>query len=455
MADLLRDPISPALVRLAVPIFIGLFVVGAQGAVNSYFVAGLGPEPLAAMSFAIPLTALLSSTFVGYGVGVTSTVSRSLGARRSDDATAFARSGLVVATAIALCMAWVGISLADGAYRLLAIEPRLLPYVKEYLQYWLLGLPLTAITLAGTAALRGAGETRSSGAILMLTAVLNLILDPLLIFGAADWSGWGVAGAAAASGISYTIGALVTLYTLQRRTRLLVGGAPTLRQLIASSHAILSVSAAAVATYVMHPALNTCVTALMAKHGTDAVSAWGVAVRVQIMVDVIPVAASAGLAPFVGQNWGAGQSARVVRSLMNVRRFLLIWGLSVWLGMAALSDPIAHLFGVDGSTLSRLRTTFQWLPLGAASHGMYLAVNSSLNAMGKPLSSAKLTLLRYVVLGVPLALVLDWAFGVRGLLLCTPTAAMIADFVAIRYFHRVMRQASPAIQQQESLLRPV
>jgi putative MATE family efflux protein len=449
MSDLLRGPISPALRRLVLPILIGLFVVGAQGAINTYFVARLGSQPLAAMSFAVPLTTLLTSVFIGYGVGVTSTVSRALGARRSHDAAMYARVGLILASAIALSMLLLGLGLGDATFRLLAIDARLLVYVEQYALYWLLGLPLTAVTLAGTAALRGAGETRSSGAILMLCAGLNLCLDPLLIFGCAGWPGLGIAGAGIASSASYAVAALITLRTLRRRTPLLADGIASLGEFVSCARAILGVSAAAIATYVMYPVLNTCVTVLMAKHGTDAVSAYGVAARVQGMFEVVPLAAAAGLAPFVGHNWGAHQHGRVEQALTQTRKFLLLWGMALWLGLAALSGPLAHLFVTDASTFQRLRVAFVWLPVGAASNGMFLAVNASLNAIGKPLSSANLTLLRYIVLGVPLALLLDWAFGVRGLLLCASAAAMLADLVGIRHFTRVMHRIDSAARQPQ------
>lgn len=433
-AVLLEGEEHKLLWKLAAPMIIAVQVMSTQAVVNSYFLGRWSEHALNMAAFAAPLCWLTSAAFVGYGTGVTSAVSRAMGSG-SAGVDVLGRGGMAWGVVISLAMSALGLMLGGLLYPRLGLSDDALPLMQVYMDCWWLGLPCVAITLTGTALLRGAGETRRSGGILILVSLLNIALDPLLIFGLGPIPALGAFGASLATVLSWVLGAVLTLRLMQRQLRLFRGLAAPVQMRSAAS-TIMPVAIPAISMFLVGPVGGTVLAAIAAKSGEAEVTAFGVAARVYGFAEFLPIALSSGLAPLVGQNFAAGRHARVVRAVRFAQRDSILWGVVVAMIVCALAQPIAGIFTSDPLTIERLVVALRFWMLALASSGMIRITASAFNAVGNGMRAAGITFLRFLVFPIPLAVFGLQLFGFYGTLAAIPLAAMLSHALAALWLHR-------------------
>ena len=192
------------------PMAIGVLALLGFQLVDSAFIARLGTAPLAAQSFTFPLSFLIIGIQVGMGIAIAALISRALGAgeevraRRLSSLVLMAGGGVIGLLAIALWIFYVPI------FRLLGADETTLSYIRIYWAPQLLSAWLGALLYFNYSVFRAHGDTRLPGKMMVLSSIVNLVLDPLLIFGIGNWEGWGLPGAAWATAIAFSVGLLVT-----------------------------------------------------------------------------------------------------------------------------------------------------------------------------------------------------------------------------------------------------
>ncbi|MEO0698432.1 MAG: MATE family efflux transporter, partial [Pseudomonadota bacterium] len=196
MARLTTGPITGHLVGQTLPGIVGVAAIMSIGLVDSYFIGQLGEEPLAAVAFIFPITIALNSLGVGVMVGINSMVSRALGEGDAERAARRANFGFIFAIATGLAIGLGLFFLSDPLFRLMNAPPPLLALIKLYMGPFALGFPIQIAIMGLSGVLRAQGEARKSSSINVSFAVVNWILDPILITGAFGFSGFGIVGAA-------------------------------------------------------------------------------------------------------------------------------------------------------------------------------------------------------------------------------------------------------------------
>ena len=192
------------------PMAIGVLALLGFQLVDSAFIARLGTAQLAAQSFTFPLSFLIIGIQVGMGIAIAALISRALGAgegeraRRLSSLVLMAGGGVIGLLAIILWLFHVPI------FRLLGADATTLSYIYIYWGPQLLSAWLGALLYFSYSVFRAHGDTRLPGKMMVLSSLVNLVLDPLLIFGVGDWEGWGLPGAAWATAIAFSVGLLVT-----------------------------------------------------------------------------------------------------------------------------------------------------------------------------------------------------------------------------------------------------
>jgi Na+-driven multidrug efflux pump len=232
--DLLHDPVDQTLFRTAVPTTIGAVAVILYYLVNTFFVSLLGTNELAALGFTFPATILITYFGVGLGIGTSALVARAIG---SDDTAhaqrmTFASMGLGFLIGVALIPP--ALLSIEWIFPLLGAAPERVRLVKEFMQIWYLGMPLVLMQFAGTAVIRASGNAKLHGKLMMISAAINAILDPILIFGFGPIPAMGIGGAALATVLACLYTIIVICYTLCVREKLLSFRIPPLTELFAT-----------------------------------------------------------------------------------------------------------------------------------------------------------------------------------------------------------------------------
>ena len=435
-ARLTEGPISRHLVKLTLPMIWGILAIISFNLVDTYFVARLGPRALAALSFTFPVVMTFVSIGIGLAAGTSSVLARAVGAGDLARARRLATDAMTFAFLLVTVMALCGIATIEPLFRILGAEPELLPLVRDYMVIWYLGIVFMIVPMVGTGAMRAMGDSRLAGIVLGGGALLNMVLDPLLIFGLLGLPRLELQGAALASVIARALTFALAVWALWVKYRLLTHPWPGLKRLMESWRAILHVGLPAAGTNAIIPIATGVVVAMLAQFGEATVAGFGPATRVEGLALVVFYALSAIIGPLVGQNLGAGKLDRVREAVRLSTAFAFLFGLAVALVLIVLAGPIAGLFSDAPEIVSVTRLYLLVVPISYGGAGAIMIANAAFNGLGQPGRAVMLSLARMVVLYLPLAYLLGQVFGPLGIFGATALANLSVGIVAYFWIRR-------------------
>jgi len=433
--SLLHDPIQPTLWRMTWPVVIGVLTLISFNVVDTFFVGMLGTDPLAAVSFTFPVTFTVVSLAIGLGIGTSAIIARKRGSGREEHARFDGTVALSVSALLVAVLALLGYLFMDPIFAMLRAQPRLLPYIHDYMSIWFLGAVLLVTPMVGNAVLRAAGDTRTPSLIMASGGLLNAIFDPILIFGLGPIPAMGVQGAALASLISWVIGTVLVLWYLRHKT-LLSFLAPADASWLRSARQILSIGVPAAGANMLTPLAMAVMTAIIAAYGAPAVAAFGVGSRLESLASVIILALSMSLPPLISQNFGAHAFDRVAAAYKVAVRSVFILQLFIYGLLVAIAPYIAMAFTDDPEVARLIRLFIYIMPLGYGAQGVIILTNSSLNALHRPLSALGLSVVRLFVMFVPLSWLGALLYDMPGLFVGGVIANALTAGIAWFWFQR-------------------
>ncbi len=423
--NLTRGAVWKALTVMSAPMSFGILAVLSVGLVDAYFLGQLGTAPLAAVGFIYPVTITVTSLSIGLSAGANAVISQAVG--EAKDAAAPNRLalhslalGLTLSVVVALGL-W---ALGPDILRLMGASGAPLDEAAAYMPVWALSFPFLVAMMIVNAAFRAHGDGATAAGLMVLTAVINLSLTPVLIFGVGPISGLGTQGAALAT-FTGRVAAIAVALWYARRTGILRTCAAPLDGIAASLRAVLSVGLPAAFSNAINPAGLALVTAAVATLGEAAVAGFGAATRVQSIAIVAFLALSAGIGPVVGQNWGAGKRERAQRAVLQAWGFCAVFGLMLAAALTVLAPQIAGVFA-DGAAAEFAARYLQIVGWSLFGYGILVTANAAMNARSRAVFAMSLSLSRIVLAYVPLAwLGASWA-GYDGILLAAVAANLLA-----------------------------
>jgi putative MATE family efflux protein len=312
--QMLHAPLLPTLFRLATPNVMGLFAMTIVIGYDGYILGRVGADALAGIALVFPLSMLmLQMSAGGIGGATTAAVARALGAGRGEDASRLAQQamfiGLLLAALFMVALLGFGRAIFGGmGGRGAALDAAL-----AYSNVLFSGAVVIWFTNVLAAIVRGAGNMLLPSVLLLGTALLHLVLCPLLVFGWGPVPGLGVAGAAASTLVVNAASALVMLAYLLRRDGAVQLHRTPWRPDWPLLRDILRVGLPASMSPVISNASIAVATAFVGSYGTAALAGYGVAARLEYILVPIAFGFGTALTAMVATNMGAGQSARAVR----------------------------------------------------------------------------------------------------------------------------------------------
>ena len=460
-AFLATEPVGRLMRKYAIPCIISLLVAALYNIVDQIFICwGVGLEGNGATNAVFPLTVLALAIATMIGDGACSFVSISLGRRDSDSAHRSVGNAIVLTVASSLVLMAVYLAFRDPILYLFGANDEVSDltrtYAKDYFQWIAIGVPFYMFGQSMNPIIRSDGSPRVAMAATLAGAVVNIILDPIAIF----LLNWGVIGAAVATVAGQILTAGISLaYLFKMKAVTLSRDSYPLRgRLIAQFlplgfTSFLSQFSLVLAMGVMNNmvARYGAMSAFTLDGTADiAMSVQGIVMKFfQIVVSTV-VGMAAGCIPIVGFNYGAGLYSRC-RAIM--KRLLLaeaIVGAAATVLFELFPVQLISLFGSDNPPL--------YFAFAKLAFRLYLClmtldcVNKAsfifLQSLGKPVESTLLSLIREVVLAVPLAVLLPMLFanvfgtenGIYGLLLSMPAAVALTFIAAVAIDLRAFRQ---------------
>lgn len=383
------------LYRMTWPMVFGVLALMGYQLVDSIYISMLGTEPLAALGFTVAVNQLSIGIQVGLGIAATALISRALGAGDPGRARKLGSIVLAGGAAImgALCvLTWI---IRDPILRLLDADPALWPLVARYWAPWLLSIWLGAIAYFAYSIARAQGNTRLPGTVMVITSILNIILDPVFIFG----FGWGLPGAAWATTVAFLAGIAIMGRSTHRyhwvsHRNLKAALRPALRDLGA-------ISGPAIISQLMPGIAAMAATRIVAGFGAAAVAAWALGTRLEFFSIVVVLALTMSVPPMVGRLIGARDVATMHHLIRLAVRFTLLLQFAIALIWIVLSFFLPGALSADPQVAGYLRTWLLLVPLSYGALGTCMIMVSVSNAMGMPLRAVLISLLRLFAFYLP------------------------------------------------------
>jgi len=439
------------LVKLTIPMIWGIFAVIAFSLIDTYFVAHLGTKPLAAMSFTFPVVSALGSLALGLGVGASSVIARAIGEGDRTKVQRLTTDSLTLSLLVVGIFIIIGLTTIKPLFTALGAEPDILPLIQDYMQIWYWGMIFLVVPMVGNSAIRAAGNTKVPSLIMTVAAAINIALDPLFIFGFAGFPGLELQGAAIATVISRAMTLLASLLVLHYRERMLCFNLPKLQVVLKSWQNILHVGLPAAGTSLITPISIGLITSIIATYGPLAVAGFGIASRVESFALIVIVALSAIIGPFVGQNWGAKKYHRVRQALRLSSLFCLFWGILLAGVLAPTAPWLASVFNSNPTVVTIAATYLVIVPISYAASGIILISSATFNALGKPLPSLVMILVRMFILYIPLAYLGSWLFDINGIFFAACFSNLAVGVGAYIWNRIACNQQAAKESQQPSL----
>lgn len=413
---LTEGPVSSHLIKLSVPMIWGIFAIISFQLVDTFYVSLLGTQALAALSFTFPLNYTIFSVTMGFGIAMSSVLSRVIGAGKEEDSKRIATHGLILVFLFGTAVALLGMAFHDTIFRAMGADEAILPLIRDYMMIWFAGAVFITLPLVGNAALRAAGDSFTPSLIMGVVAVVNLILDPIMIFGLFGFPRLEIVGAALSTVFANACAMGAGLYVLGVRRKMLLPLKDMHWHLFGdSARRLLFIAVPAGLTNAIQPIVSAFIISLLAAQGQEAVAAFGVAGRVEAFAFIILMAVSVGMAPIIGQNWGAGKYERVHETLKLAIGFNVLWSFVVALILGLFAGPIAGLFSADPAVVSITQKFFWIVPLSYIFGNLIQGWASAFNAMGKPERSFIMIFVKMILMLLPAVYIGSQYGGITGI----------------------------------------
>jgi putative MATE family efflux protein len=425
--------------QLSLPMAIGLVALNSYSVADTYFVGKLGTLPLAAMGFTFPVSFALVAIGLGVGIGASSVLSRLLGAGELARVQRITTHALLLGALLGLVVMVTGLATIDPVFRALGAGEQTLPLIREYMEVYYFGGFLLILPMVGNFAMRAAGDARVPAAILTISAVINIVLDPILIFGWFGLPPLALRGAAIATVIANGVTVVASIAVLYRRENLIRLKYLSPRGLLDSWWRLLHVGIPAIASNLLSPMTVAVITSFVAAYGPAAVAGFGVASRVEALLMISIFAITSSVGPFTGQNFGAGRVDRVREFAVLSERFCLIYAVLGAGLLALVARPLVAIFDDNAAVIDTAATYLIIVPFSLGAFGVMLTAVAAFNALGRPLPATMLTFIKLFLGYIPLAWWLDSLFGLKGIFAANMIGHLTFGIVGYFWLRRMLK----------------
>lgn len=412
-ADYTRIPLKRAVLLLAVPMMLELVLESTFAVVDIFFVAQLGASAVATVGLTETYLFLLYSIAMGLATAVTAIVARRIGERRGEEAALSAVQAIALAVGVSVPFAVAGIFWAQDLLRLMGGDAWVVEHGYRYMQWMLGGNAVIMLLFVINAIFRGAGDAAAAMRVLWVANALNIVLDPVFIFGLGPIPAMGVEGAAIATNIGRGAGVAMQLAILLRGSEHLRIVRSAVRWHGATMLQIARTSLGGIGQMIVAMTAWIFLMRILASVSTEAVAGATIAIRIMMFTLMPAWGMSNAAATLVGQNLGAGQPARAEAAVWRIGWMNMAFTLAVSVLFFAWHDGIVGLFTGDAAVVA---IGGEWLSILAYSYfvyGWWMVSVQAFNGAGDTMTPTWINLVFFWLIQIPLAwalaLPLSWA----------------------------------------------
>lgn len=437
--DLEHEKIGKLMWKYFLPAFASMMANALYNIVDRIYIGqGVDALALSGLSVIFPLMIIIMAFGMLVGIGSSVRVSISLGEKDYGRANRILGNGFFLSLVMGLTLMITGFLIRDRILLIFGAGPETLAYASEYFNIILAGIPFAMTGYALNNIIRAEGNPRIAMISIFISAGLNIILDPIFIFGL----DMGVRGAALATIISQAVLCIWVLRHFRSRKSVTRLSLPDIRPDAYIIRYIISIGFAPFAMNIASSIVTGVMNTLFIKYGGDiAVGALGIVHSSTMMLVMTIISINMAIQPIIGFNYGAGLYCRVKESVMKAIKYATLIATGGWLICMLMPGVVISIFNSDSIELREagilgLRIYCAVLPVV----GYQIIASNYFQAIGKARLAAFLSLLRQIIVLLPLIVILPHFWGVEGVWIANPISDMVAAVVSYFFFRRELRK---------------
>ncbi len=426
--------IGKLLTKLSIPATIGMMVMVLYNVVDTIFVARyVGTMAIGGLAIVMPITMLISATGMALGVGGSSLISRYLGAKENDKANTVFGNLLMLTLTFTVVFSVIGYVFPDTILRLFGADGEILPYAKEYYLIVLAGTPFLGLSMAANNIIRSEGNARMSMVVMVVSSVINLILDYILII---EFN-WGISGAAWATLFSQILTFLfITYYFIGSGKSTIKLKLHNLKLDFVRVKEVLAIGSSSFARQGSASLVAILINNSLMFYGSESdVAIYGILNKVMMMSIFPMIGLVQGFLPILSFNYGANNFDRVVKviNLSFISSFAL--GLVGLFIMAVFPTGVFEIFTTDQEIITQGAKFLVIVIIVIPLVGIQMLGASFFQAIGLAKPALLLTLARQVFFLIPLVFILPKFFGIYGIWYAFPLSDISATILTLIYLY--------------------
>lgn len=442
------EHIPSLLMKMALPMMLSMLVQALYNVVDSIFVAKISEDALTALSVAFPLQNLMIAFAVGLGVGINSLLSRALGEKDRQKADAAAGNGLFLELCAALLFVFIGLVLGPAFVRSQTSSAIVADHGITYVRICIGAGAFCFIAIFYERMLQATGKTHLAMIGQLVGALINIVFDPILIFGLLGFPKLGVAGAAIATVFGQFCGAMVSLAIHQKKNREIRITLSGLRPRSFTVRTILSVGIPSIIMGSIGSVMTYCVNRILDGFSSTAVAVFGVYFKLQSFFFMPVFGLNNAMVPLIAYNYGARRPARMKQAI----RWAVIYACSIMavglLLMQLMPDVFLRLFDASDDMLRIGVPALRTISLAFVGAGYAIVLSSTFQALGKGLYSMFVSIARQLVVLVPAAWLLSRTGQLSAVWWAFPIAEIMSALVSTLFFFHLKKTLLLPLEQQ-------
>ena len=432
-------PVNKLLISMALPMMISMLVQALYNVVDSIFVSRITEDALTAVSMAFPMQNLMIGVSTGIGVGTNALLSRSLGEGKSDEANKYALNGIFLTFCGYLIFLFIGLFFARQFFVIQGASEVIADYGYDYLSVILILSFGSFFQIIFERLLQSTGKTIYSMITQGTGAIINIVLDPILIFGYCGMPKMGIAGAAVATVVGQVIAATIGLFLnvkVNREINLsLKGFKPSGKRI----NGILMIGIPSVLMVAIGSVMTFCMNKILVVFTSTAVAVFGVYFKLQSFAFMPVFGLNSGMIPIIAFNYGAKKEDRVLKtmklSVLYAELIMIVFLIVVQL----IPEKMLMLFNASEDMLAMGVPALRTITISFIFAGYCVICGSFFQALGKSMYSMIVSFMRQLVFLVPIAYFLSKTGNVNLVWWAWPAAEFVSVGLSTYYFMRIKK----------------
>jgi putative MATE family efflux protein len=441
-------PLGRLLIALSLPGIASSLTTSLYNIIDTIWVGRLGHEAIAALTISFPYQILFYAIGGGTGIGISALVSRRFGERNIDATNRVAGQLFAISAFWGLLFLFMAVTFADHLLPLMGATPDIMEYSRQYFVITSYGAPFIIMVIAVSSLIRGSGDVVKPMIIMVSGTVINIILDPLLIFGIGPFPEMGVRGAAWATFIAQCLAAgLALFYIFARRTSFRIKTAH-LRPDWSIIRDIYRVGAPTAVFQFMESIVFLIMNKVISSFGSVAIAAVGIVLRVSDIAFMPIMGVSHGMLPVMGFCFGAGNYERLWQALKKATLGLSVLLLFITVLIEIFTPQIIGIFSKEPELLDIAVTAMRITMISMTLIGFNVLVTTTFQGLSRGTTALVLSLVKQFIVFVPLLYLCRWLWGLTGVWISWPVADALSMLVSFIFIYREYR-----IHQQKGFLK--